>query len=180
MELRLRIGIFTLVEQVRSLWKELEGQRRPDDRFSVVLRHRTDHVRIAETHMAKGARDGRGADIPERVDQFFGRPGDVGSMRHCGLRFEMRHQFVTEPSRRVRCGASQKRKLSACSACFIDLDAEPRQVADRIVDAVEPRLYGEEVGIVEAELDFRRPCFEPRKVGHRRCKMHRRGRAYRA
>src|SRR5688572_6270610 len=125
MELRLWIGIFTLAEQVRSLRQELQRQRRPDDRLAVVLRHRTDHVRIAKAHMAKRAGNGRGADLPERVDQVFGRPRDVGSMRHCGLLLEMHYQFVTEPSRRLRCGASQKRKLSACTAASLTSTPSP-------------------------------------------------------
>ena len=82
MELRLRIGVFALAEQVRSLRQELQRQRRPDDGLSVVLRYRTDHVRIAESHMAKRAGDRRRADVPERVNQVLGRPDDVGGMRH--------------------------------------------------------------------------------------------------
>ncbi|BCH15361.1 hypothetical protein MesoLjLa_22120 [Mesorhizobium sp. L-2-11] len=62
MQLRLRIGIFSLGEQVRPLWHELQRQRRPDDRLAVVLRHRSDHVRIAKSHVAKRAGNRRGAD----------------------------------------------------------------------------------------------------------------------
>ena len=81
-QLRLWIGIFALAEQVRPLWHELQSQRRADDGFAVVLRHRTDHVRIAETHVAKRAGDSRSADLAERVDHLFGRPGDIGRVCH--------------------------------------------------------------------------------------------------
>ena len=63
--------------------------------------------------------------------------------------------------------------------CFIDLNAETRQVTDRIIGAVEPRLHREEIGIVEAQLGFRDPRFEPREIGHRCGEMHGRGRAHR-
>src|SRR5262245_46258751 len=61
---------------------------------------------------------------------------------------------------------------------FVDLDAEPRQIADRIIGAVEPWLHREEIGIVEAQLYFGRPGLEPREVGYRGGEMNGRSRAH--
>ena len=63
---------------------------------------------------------------------------------------------------------------------FVDLDAEPRQIAHRIVGAVEPRLHWEKVGIVKAQLCFGRPGLEPSEIRYRSGEMDGRGRADRA
>ena len=54
---------------------------------------------------------------------------------------------------------------------FVDVDAEPRQIADRIIGAVEPWLHGEEIRTVEAQLCFGSPGLEPREIRHRRGEM---------
>jgi hypothetical protein len=65
-QLRFGIGIFALAEQVGPLRQELQRQRRADDRLAGVLRHRAQHVRAAEAHMAERAGDRRRPDVLER------------------------------------------------------------------------------------------------------------------
>src|SRR5690606_4616729 len=107
MELRLRVGVFALAEDVGPLRQELQRQRRADDRLAGALRHRPEHMGIAESHMAECAGNSGGADILQRVDDVLRRTGDARNLGHGAD-----YQLVTEPSRRVRWGASQNRKLS--------------------------------------------------------------------
>ncbi len=85
-QLRLRICIFSLGEEVRPLRQELKRQGRATIDFPRSLRHGTDHVRIAVAHGAKRAGNRRGADFLQCVDQLFGRSRNVGRVRHFRLR----------------------------------------------------------------------------------------------
>jgi len=79
-QLQFGIGILALAEQVRPLRHELQGQRRADDRLAARLRHRADHVRVAETGMAERAGHRRGADILQRIDDVLVRTLELGDL----------------------------------------------------------------------------------------------------